>query len=181
MSVLMRIATRGFGPWPQVRRAEPWTGSAECYGSVASIRRITSLYPPYNSSLVGGLRLKERKAKSKSHSFLVRRPTRRSRGRGVTLWPVSPSLVRPRPLALALGASEERAWARRAGRFAGNFGPWLSCPVRHGCPVWPFAKSGLSQVLAFWYAGGRGLVAPSGGLSVCATRFFRLRPGSVLR
>ena len=30
-----------------VRRAEPWTGSAECYGSVASIRRITSLYPPY--------------------------------------------------------------------------------------------------------------------------------------
>ena len=33
----------------QARRAEPWTGSAECYGSVASIRRITSLYPPYNS------------------------------------------------------------------------------------------------------------------------------------
>ncbi len=32
----------------------------------------------------------ERKAKSKSHSFLVRRPTRRSRGRGVALWPVSP-------------------------------------------------------------------------------------------
>ena len=31
----------------QVRRAEPWTGSAECYGSVVSIRRITSLYPPY--------------------------------------------------------------------------------------------------------------------------------------
>ena len=30
-------------------------------------------------------------------------PTRRSRGRGVTLWPVSPSLVRPRPLARALG------------------------------------------------------------------------------
>ncbi|GEM_PF-2325030 len=35
----------------------------------ASIRRITSLYPPYNSSLVGGLGLKERKAKSKSHSL----------------------------------------------------------------------------------------------------------------
>ncbi|GEM_PF-2454700 len=70
----------------KVRRAEPWTGSAECYGSVASIRRITSLYPPYNSSLVGGLGLQERKAKSKSHSFLVRRPTRRSRGRGVTRW-----------------------------------------------------------------------------------------------
>jgi len=85
----------------QVRRAEPWTGSAECYGSVASIRRITSLYPPYNSSLVGGSGLQERKAKS--HSFLVRRPTRRSRGRGVAPWPVSPSLVRPRPLA--------RAWA----------------------------------------------------------------------
>ena len=32
-------------------------------------------------------------------------PTRRSRGRGVTLWPVSPSLVRPRPLARALGSS----------------------------------------------------------------------------
>ena len=45
----------------------------------------------------------ERKAKSKSHSFPVRRPTRRSRGRGVTLWPVSPSFVRPRPLARALG------------------------------------------------------------------------------
>ena len=43
------------------------------------------------------------KIKSKSHSFLVRRPTRRSRGRGVMLWPVSPSFVRPRPLALALG------------------------------------------------------------------------------
>ena len=106
---------------------------------------------------------------------LPRGPTRRSRGRGVALWPVSPSLVRPRPSARALGASEERARARRAGRFAGNFGPWLSCPVRHGCPVRPFAKSGLSQVLAFWTAGGRGLVAPSGGLSVCATRFFRLR------
>ena len=114
MSVLMRIATRGFGPWSQVRRAEPWTGSAECYGSVASIRRITSLYPPYNSSLVGGLRLKERKAKSKGHSFLVRSPTRRSRGRGVTLWPVSPSLVRPRPLARALGASKKEQ--KRAGR-----------------------------------------------------------------
>ena len=35
----------------------------------------------------------------------VRGPTRRSRGRGVTLWPVSPSSVRPRPLARALGAS----------------------------------------------------------------------------
>ena len=33
----------------------------------------------------------------------ARSPTRRSRGRGVTLWPVSPSLIRPRPLALALG------------------------------------------------------------------------------
>ena len=32
-------------------------------------------------------------------------PTRRSRGRGVTLWPVSPSFVRPRPLARALGPS----------------------------------------------------------------------------
>ena len=63
----------------KVRRAEPWTDFAECYGSVASIRRITSLYPPYNSSLVGGLRLKERKAKSKSHSFLVRSPTNKVR------------------------------------------------------------------------------------------------------
>ena len=35
-------------------------------------------------------------------------PTRRSRGRGVTLWPVSPSLVRPRPLARALGKPEVR-------------------------------------------------------------------------
>jgi len=64
---------------------------------------------------------------------------------------------------------------------AGNFGPWLFCSVRHGCPVWPFAEWGLSQVLAFWSAGGRGLVAPSGGLSVCATRFFRLWTGPVFR
>ena len=41
-------------------------------------------------------------------------PTRRSRGRGVTLWPVSPSLVRPRPLARALGASKKEQ--KRAGR-----------------------------------------------------------------
>ena len=88
----------------KVRRAEPWTGSAECYGSVASVRRITSLYPPYNSSLVGGLRLKERKAKSESHSFLVRRPTRRSRGRGVMLWPVFWESARPRPSIRALGS-----------------------------------------------------------------------------
>ena len=54
------------------------------------------------------------KTKSKCHSFLVRRPTRRSRGRGVTLWPVSPSLIRPRPLALALGASKKEQ--ERAGR-----------------------------------------------------------------
>ena len=40
--------------------------------------------------------------------------TRRSRGRGVTLWPVSPSLVRPRPLARALGASKKEQ--KRAGR-----------------------------------------------------------------
>ena len=33
----------------------------------------------------------------------ARSPTRRSRGRGVTIWPVSPSFVRPRPLARALG------------------------------------------------------------------------------
>ena len=37
-------------------------------------------------------------------------PTRRSRGRGVTLWPVSPSLVRPRPLARALGFSIQSRW-----------------------------------------------------------------------
>ena len=35
----------------------------------------------------------------------ARSPTRRSRGRGVTIWPVSPSSVRPRPLALALGGT----------------------------------------------------------------------------
>ena len=109
------------------RRAEPWTGSAECYGSVASLRRITSLYPPYNSSLVGGLRLKDRKAKSKRHSFLVRRPTRRSRGRGVILWPVSPSFVRPRPLARALGTSKkEQGRVRRTGSLG---------TLSHGCSV----------------------------------------------
>jgi len=58
--------------------------------------------PSRNSSLVGVLRLKERKAKSKGHSFLVRSPTRRSRGSGVTLWPVSPCFVRPRPLARSM-------------------------------------------------------------------------------
>jgi len=89
----------------EVRRAEPWTGSAECYGSVASIRRITSLYPPYNSSLVGGLRLKERKAKSKGHSFLVRSPTRRSRGRGVMLWLVFTQSRPPAPLSSGVGLS----------------------------------------------------------------------------
>ena len=58
------MASCPLGSYPiKVRRAEPWTGSAECYGLVASIRRITSLYPPYNSSLAGGLKLKERKAK----------------------------------------------------------------------------------------------------------------------
>ena len=98
-----RLLPRPPNPVLKIRRAKPWTGSAECNVLVASIRRITSRYPPYNSSLVGGLGLQERKAKS--HSFLVRSPTRRSRGRGVTLWPVSPSLVRPRPLARALGAS----------------------------------------------------------------------------
>jgi len=106
----------------QVRRAEPWTGSAECYGSVASIRRITSLYPPYNSSLVGGLRLKEREAKSKSHSSLVRRPTRRSRGRGVMLWPVSPSFRPPAPLSSGVGRVEERARPRRAAGSTALFG-----------------------------------------------------------
>ena len=60
------------------------------------------------------LKNQERKAKRKGHSFLVRRPTRRSRGRGVTLWPVSPSFVRPRPLARALGASKKEQ--KRAGR-----------------------------------------------------------------
>ena len=84
-------------------------------------------------------RAERAKSKSKSHSFLVRRPTsmsmridtpddesairqptdnipprdvirtfmatRRSRGRGVMLWPVSPSFVRPRPLARALYTS----------------------------------------------------------------------------
>jgi len=44
----------------------------------------------------------------------ARSPTRRSRGRGVTIWPVSPSFVRPRPLARALGASKKEQ--KRAGR-----------------------------------------------------------------
>ena len=38
----------------------------------------------------------------------ARSPTRRSRGRGVTLWPVSPSFVRPRPLARALGSMTQK-------------------------------------------------------------------------
>ena len=39
----------------------------------------------------------------------------------------------------------------------------------------------LPQVLAFWSAGGPGWVAPSGGLSVCATLVFRLWPGPLVR
>jgi len=80
-----------------------------------------------------------------------------------------------------LGASEERARARREGRFAGNCGPWLFGSVRHGCPVWHFAKSGRVAGSGFLVRWLSGLVAPSGCLSVCATRFFWLRSGSVLR
>ena len=43
------------------------------------------------------------KSKSKSHSFLVRRPTRRSRGRGVAPWPVSPKFSPPAPLSSGVG------------------------------------------------------------------------------
>ena len=43
------VAYTAFNLPSQVRRAEPWTGSPECYGLVVGIRRITSLYPPYNS------------------------------------------------------------------------------------------------------------------------------------
>ena len=84
-------------------------------------------------------------AKSKSQEPPAFSPSaaaqpRRSRGRGVAPWPVFPSLVRPRPFARALGASEERARARRAAGSPETLGH--GCPVRHGCPVWPFAKSG---------------------------------------
>ena len=48
-------------------------------------------------------------------------------------------------------------------------------------PCWNDGILAKPQIMAFWSAGGTGLVAPSGGLSVCATRFFRLRTGSVLR
>jgi len=76
-------------------------------------------------------------------------PTRRSRGRGVALWPVSPEFRPPAPLSSGVGRIEERARARRAGKFADNFEPWLLCPVRQGCPVWPFAKSGRVAVSGF--------------------------------
>ena len=56
----------------------------------------------------------ERKAKSKSHSFLVRRPTRRSRGRGVTLWPVFPWFRPPAPLSSGVGRE------RRKGKSASD-------------------------------------------------------------
>ena len=55
-----------------------------------------------------------------------RGPTGRSSGRGLCIW-LRGKFFPPRRLAWPLGASEERARARRAGRFAGNFGPWLSC------------------------------------------------------
>ena len=61
---------------------------------------------------------KSEERKSKGHSFLVRRPTRRSRGRGVMLWPVSPSLIRPRPLARALGMTQSKC--RASLRFANS-------------------------------------------------------------
>ena len=35
------------GGFIKARRAEPWTGSAGCFGRLFSLRRITSLYPPY--------------------------------------------------------------------------------------------------------------------------------------
>ena len=47
-------------------------------------------------------------------------PTRRSRGRGVTLWPVSPSLVRPRPLARALGKGRGNIMALIKCKECGN-------------------------------------------------------------
>ena len=46
---------------------------------------------------------KRAKSKEQKPLFSSPPPNPRSRGRGVTLWPVSPSLVRPRPLARALG------------------------------------------------------------------------------
>jgi hypothetical protein len=52
----------------------------------------------------------------------------------------------------------------------------LAAVVPPGLAGLPFGLSrnlALPQVLAFWSAGGRGLVAPSSVLSVCATRFSR--------
>ena len=75
-------------------------------------------------------------------------------------------------------SKKEQERVGRAGSLV-NLGPQLFRPVWHGCRL-AFREIGnraVSQVLAFWFAGGRGLVAPSGCLSVCATRFFRLRPG----
>ena len=54
--LLANLAFKSYGRTPLIirsvgRNLRP--GSAECFGSVASIRRITSLYPPfYNSSFV---------------------------------------------------------------------------------------------------------------------------------
>ncbi|MFZ4699495.1 MAG: hypothetical protein ACOYMG_05555, partial [Candidatus Methylumidiphilus sp.] len=45
--------------------------------------------------------IKRAKSMNSRYCLSARGPTRRSRGRGVMLWPVSPSFVRPRPLANA--------------------------------------------------------------------------------
>ena len=66
------------------------------------------------------------------------------------LWPVFPSFVRPRPLALALGTSEERARARQAAGSPETLG--------HGCPVLlgmvaPFGLSRNRACRRFWLFG----------------------------
>ena len=49
-------------------------------------------------------------------------PTRRSRGRGVTLWPVFPWFRPPAPHSSGVGRVEERAKARRAAGSTALFG-----------------------------------------------------------
>jgi hypothetical protein len=82
-------------------------------------------------------------------------PTRRSRGRGVMLWPVFPEFRPPAPLSLGVGRVQERAGARRAGRSAGKLWAAVVPPGLAGLPFGLSRNWAVPQVLAFWSAGGQ--------------------------
>ncbi len=90
---------------------------------------------------------KRAKSKEQKPLFSSPPPNPRSRGRGVTLWPVSPSLVRPRPLARALGGQV-------------RWGTLGLAPGLAGLPFGPFAElgrvagSGFSVRRRVWPIGG---------------------------